>query len=225
MNQRIEKLRQQSLMAVNRMSVERARLVTEFYKSIEGLDYSVPETRALVFKYILENKELCINEGELIVGERGPEPKATPTYPEVSLHSLDDLEMLDQREKVSFKVDDATRQLYDSTIIPFWKGKSNRDKLMSRMTPEWLEAYKAGIFTEFQEQRAPGHTVLGDKIYHKGINDIINDIHLKRNELQEASEVDVKDLLDELNAMEIAANAIMILLRNAMQIIYWNWQM
>ncbi len=210
MNQRIEKLRQQSLMAVNRMSVERARLVTEFYKSIEGLDYSVPETRALVFKYILENKELCINEGELIVGERGPEPKATPTYPEVSLHSLDDLEMLDQREKVSFKVDDATRQLYDSTIIPFWKGKSNRDKLMSQMTPEWLEAYKAGIFTEFQEQRAPGHTVLGDKIYHKGINDIINDIHLKRNELQEASEVDVKDLLDELNAMEIAANAIMI---------------
>ena len=36
------------------------------------------------------------------------------------------------------------------------------------MTPEWMAAYDAGIFTEFMEQRAPGHTVLDDKIYRKG---------------------------------------------------------
>ncbi len=216
MNQRIQKLRQQSLQAINTMSVERARLVTDFYKSIEGLNYSVPETRALSFKYILEHKKLCVNEGELIVGERGPEPKATPTYPEVSLHSLDDLQILDQREKVSFKVDEETRQLYDSTIIPFWEGKSNRDKIMARMTPEWHESYKAGIFTEFQEQRAPGHTVLGDKIYHKGINDIINDIQLVKEKLDQDSDSLNKSKLDELNAMEIAAKAIvMYAYRNA----------
>ena len=39
---------------------------------------------------------------------------------------------------------------------------------MECMTPEWINAYKAGIFTEFQEQRAPGHTVLGYKMFHTG---------------------------------------------------------
>ena len=44
-----------------------------------------------------------------------------------------------------------------------------RDLLFQEMTEEWKAAYEAGIFTEFMEQRAPGHTVLDDKIYHKGL--------------------------------------------------------
>ena len=44
------------------------------------------------------------------------------------------------------------------------------------MTAAWLDAYEAGIFTEFMEQRAPGHTVLDDKIYHKGMLDFKADI-------------------------------------------------
>ncbi len=55
------------------------------------------------------------------------------------------------------------RRIYEDEIIPFWKGRSNRDRVMSFMTEEWLTAYNAGVFTEFQEQRAPGHTVLGYK--------------------------------------------------------------
>ena len=51
-----------------------------------------------------------------------------------------------------------------------------RDMLFSEMTDEWKAAYEAGIFTEFMEQRAPGHTVLDDKIYHKGMLDFIADI-------------------------------------------------
>ncbi len=61
-----------------------------------------------------------------------------------------------------------SRKIYEEEIIPFWKGKSNRDRIMSLMTPEWLNAYNAGIFTEFQEQRAPGHTVLGYKMFKTG---------------------------------------------------------
>ena len=44
------------------------------------------------------------------------------------------------------------------------------------MTAEWKDAYEAGIFTEFMEQRSPGHTVLDDKIYRKGMRTIINEI-------------------------------------------------
>ena len=43
-----------------------------------------------------------------------------------------------------------------------------RELILNEMTDEWKAAYEAGIFTEFMEQRAPGHTVLDDKIYRKG---------------------------------------------------------
>lgn len=152
---RVRKLREQSLNAVETLTAERALLITQFYKSDEARELSSAVKRAKAFEYILSGKKLCINEGELIVGERGPAPKVTPTYPEISLHSMKDLEILNSREKVFFRVDDEVRKIYENEIIPYWKGKSNRDRIMSMMAPEWLNAYNAGVFTEFQEQRAP----------------------------------------------------------------------
>jgi len=200
MNSRVSKLREQSLKAKNIISIERAKLVTDFYKSIQGKEISIPMQRALCFKYIFANKILCINPGELIVGERGPVPKATPTYPEICLHSLQDLQILNDRKKVYFAVDENTRQIYEQEIIPFWQGKTMREKLLSEMKPEWQKAYQAGIFTEFQEQRTPGHTVLGDKIYKLGLNDLISQID-KRTEKAASSQV------EELKAMKITAEA------------------
>lgn len=213
MTERIKKLRQTSLDAVNKISSERALLVTEFYKTILAENLPVPVQRARCLQYIFKHKQICINAGELIVGERGPAPKATPTYPEICLHSLQNLEILDSRPKVSFKVDDETRQAYEQIIIPFWKGKNQREKLFAAMDDNWLESYKAGVFTEFQEQRAPGHTVLGSKIYKNGMLDIIAEIQVVKKRTSS------KDKLAELDAMEIAAKAIiMYAKRNAKEI-------
>ncbi len=208
MNQRIKQLREQSLAAVNRISTERALLVTEFYKTGVAQKYSYPVQRAMCFKYILENKYICILDNELIVGERGPAPKATPTYPEVNLHSLHDLDILNSRAKVSFKVDAETRKAYEDIIIPFWKGKSQRERIFKNMTAEWLNAYDAGLFTEFQEQRAPGHTVLGNKIYAKGMNDIRKDIADAIAKLDFFNDAEALDKKEELTAMDISAQAI-----------------
>ncbi len=82
MNERIQKLRAQSLDAQPWLDPERAGLLTHFYQSDIADRVSIPVRRALAFKYLLENKKLCINDGELIVGEKGSEPKAAPTYPE-----------------------------------------------------------------------------------------------------------------------------------------------
>ena len=109
-SERVKKLRDQSLSAVERISAERALLITQFYKSDESRELSAPVKRARAFEYVLKNKRIFINDGELIVGERGPAPKETPTYPEISLHSLQDLEILNSREKVFFRVDDEVRR-------------------------------------------------------------------------------------------------------------------
>lgn len=208
MNERIKHLRKESLEAKNRMCPERACLLTEFYKSGEAQEASIPVQRALAFKYILENKSLCILPGELIVGERGTGPKATPTYPEVCIHSLADLEILDKREKVSYGVDQETRQRYQDEIIPFWQGKSIRERLFREVPGEWKEAYEAGIFTEFLEQRTPGHTVLGDKIYKKGFLNLIDEIKQGIAGLDFYHDETALDRKEELTAMAIAADAL-----------------
>ncbi|RKY54701.1 MAG: formate C-acetyltransferase/glycerol dehydratase family glycyl radical enzyme [Candidatus Neomarinimicrobiota bacterium] len=208
MNARIRKLREQSLNARPYISTERALLLTEFYKSNIPEKVSIPVARALALKYILENKKLCINEGELIVGERGPEPKATPTYPEICAHTLKDLDILNSREKISFAVDEETKKLYREEIIPFWRGRSIRDRIFEEVDDEWKEAYSAGVFTEFMEQRAPGHTVLDNKIYYKGFADFKNEIQKRINELDFYNDPEAYYKREELKAMSIAADTL-----------------
>jgi len=213
MNDRIRKLREQSLGIQPYISSERARLITEFYKSDTTNRVSAPVQRALAFKHVLENKAICINEGELIVGERGPAPKATPTYPEVTAHSLEDLRILDTRKKTSFAVEEETKRLYKTEIIPFWRGRSIRDRIFNEMSQEWKDAFEAGIFTEFMEQRAPGHTVLDDKIYKKGFLDFKEDIEKSIESLDFLNDPEAYKKREELKAMDICADALVMYAR------------
>ena len=210
LTERVKRLREQSLNAVEKITAERALLITAFYKSDEAREVSAPVRRARAFEYLLRNKAICINEGELIVGERGPEPKATPTYPEISLHSLEDLEILDSRKKVFFRVGEDVKRIYRDEIIPYWKGKSNRDRIMGLMTPEWMKAYNAGIFTEFQEQRAPGHTVLGGRMFRTGFLQLKEEIWESLSSLDYLNDFEAFDKAEELKAMDIACDAIIM---------------
>lgn len=210
MNHRIQTLRKKSIQAINTISAERALLLTSFYQSEASNGLSIPLQRASAFHYIMSNKTLCINEGELIVGERGPSPKATPTYPEVCLHTLEDLNVLNNRQKVSFKVDEATRKAFSEIIIPFWEGKTQRERIFSALDDEWKQAYNMGLFTEFQEQRAPGHTVLGNKIYHKGFLDLQQEIKTHINKLDFYHDHNALEKRDELTAMLKASEALIL---------------
>jgi len=209
MSERVARLRQQSLDAAPTISTERAELLTRFYKQHTGL-VSAPVYRALAFRYLMEHKTLHIGEGELIVGEKGPVPKATPTYPELCCHSLADLDILDSREKISFAVSPEARRMYEIEIIPFWQGRSMRDLIFGAMTQEWKAAYEAGIFTEFMEQRSPGHTVLDNKIYHKGLLDFQQDIERSLEGLDYLDDPDAYAKEQELQAMHIVAGALIL---------------
>ena len=210
MNERINRLRTRSLAAVPSLSDERARLLTRFFKSGVARTAAIPVQRAMAFAAIMENKKIYIGPDELIVGERGPVPKATPTYPEVCIHSQRDLDMISGREKVAFAVDDSVRDVYREEIIPFWKGHSIREKLFSHLPEAWKDAYAAGIFTEFQEQRSPGHTACGDKIYRKGFLDLKAEIREAVDRLDFFGDRDAMDKKNQLEAMAIAADGIIV---------------
>ncbi|MDA8218117.1 MAG: glycyl radical protein [Dehalococcoidales bacterium] len=208
MNERVRQLREQSLQAEPTLSTERAELMTGFYDQALAHAASPPVLRALAFRHLLENKSICINDGELIVGERGPAPKATPTYPELCCHSLRDLDLLNSREKIPFAVDPEASRVYEERIIPFWRGRSVRDMLFGAMTPEWKACYGAGIFTEFMEQRAPGHTVADDKIYRRGMLDFKAEIEGRLASLDYVNDPEAYDKQEELRGMAISAEAI-----------------
>ncbi|MCX7800202.1 MAG: glycyl radical protein [Fimbriimonadales bacterium] len=202
LTERIARLRQESLDAVPSISAERAVLLTRSYAETEGRGLSPAMRHALAFRKVHEEKTLWIGEGELIVGERGPRPKATPTYPEVCCHSAEDLDTLHGRPVTSYKVPEEDRRLLVEEVLPFWRGRTQRERIFASMEPAWLDAFEAGVFTEFMEQRAPGHTVLDDKIYSRGLLDFRGDI--ERRLAQPCS----PGQADELRAMRVCIDAV-----------------
>ena len=211
MNERIAQLRKKSVDTKPYISSERAELVTAFYQSNIVMQVSAPIARAMALKHIIENKSLCITPGELIVGERGPAPKATPTYPELCCHSLDDFEVMSHRERTPYDVDENVKKVYAETVIPFWKGKTMREKVFGAMTEAWQTAFDAGVFTEFMEQRAPGHAILDGKIYVRGLLDFQDDIRQSLRELDFLNDPQAWAKEQELKAMSLAIEAVLTL--------------
>jgi len=209
MNEKIKRLRQQSFEAIPSISIERALLETEFYKEHFG-KHSTPVMRAMFFKYLCEKKTIYIGQDELIVGERGPEPKSVPTFPELTCHSGEDLKILNGRDMTSFKISDADINTYETQVLPYWKGRSMRDRVFGRVPEEWSAAYKAGLFTEFMEQRAPGHTTLDDIIYKKGMLDFKQEIAQSISSLNYLNDPEASDKAEQLKAMDIACDAAII---------------
>lgn len=210
MNERIQKLREQSVETPAHIYIERAKLVTEAYKKYEGA-VSIPELRALAFKHFMENKSICINEGELIVGEKGDGPQAAPTFPELCCHTLDDMHVMNDRDLISFKVTKEDLKIQEDEIIPYWEKRSIRNKIINSMGKEWKECYESGIFTEFMEQRGPGHTVGSENIYKYGFLDYKKKIQKTIEKLDFLNDKEALDKKQELNAMSICCDAIITL--------------
>ena len=121
------------------------------------------------------------------------------------------MKVMDARDLIYFRVSEEDLKVQEETIIPFWEKRSIRHKILENMSEEWKDAYAAGIFTEFMEQRGPGHTVGSEKIYKKGFQDYKNDIIEARNRLDFLNDKEAFDKKAQLNAMEICCDAIMIL--------------
>jgi len=208
MNERIMRLRSLCTGTQPSVSPERALLLTDFMQQLSGEQLPVPIQRAKAFHHLLTHQSISIAEDELIVGERGSGPKITPTYPELCCHSLDDLSVLDSRTKTPFQVSQGTKDVYAEKVIPFWTGRSMRERVFDAMSAPWHAAFEAGVFTEFMEQRAPGHAVLDDKIYRLGMADFQQQIAASRQRISVSDLPDRQARLDELTAMDICCDAI-----------------
>lgn len=210
MTERVQRLRKMTTETPVHIDLERAKIETDFYRENEG-KYSIPVMRALVLKEYFSKKTLYLGDDELIVGEKGKDPQASPTFPELCCHTVEDMHIMNDRDIVSYKVTPEDIELQEKEIIPYWQGKSMREKILERMTPEWKEAYAAGMFTEFMEQRGPGHTCGGDRIWTHGYAEYKQEIQNALDSLDYLNDMDALDKAEELKAMMIDCDAVMIL--------------
>ncbi|MBQ6432719.1 MAG: glycyl radical protein [Bacteroidaceae bacterium] len=206
MNERIKRLRQENFDTPTTLSIERALIETEFYKK----NYGTMPTAVLRAKNLYEickRKTIYIGKDELIVGERGPQPKAVPTFPELTCHSVEDLHTLNERELQRYTISQADIDTYEREVIPYWSGKTQRERIFNHVSKEWEEAYHAGVFTEFMEQRAAGHTAMDGKMYHIGLLDLKERIQKKIDSLDFIYDPEATDKQQELEAMAISCDA------------------
>ena len=210
MNDRIKRLRRQTFEAQPSLSIERALIETRFYQENYG-KYPIPILRALNFLEICKRKTIYIGEDELIVGERGPRPKAVPTFPELTCHSVEDLHILNTRELQRYTISQEDIDTYEREVIPYWKGRTQRERIFSHVPKEWKEAYEVGMFTEFMEQRAPGHTALDGKVYQYGLLDLKKRIEGELSALDFMNDPEATDKQEELTAMSISCDAAILL--------------
>ncbi|MBL6468887.1 MAG: glycyl radical protein [Mogibacterium sp.] len=210
MNERIQRLREQSVTTPVHIDLERAKIETDFYRENDG-KYSVPVMRAMTLKEYFSKKTLYFGDDELILGEKGKNPQASPTFPELCCHSEEDMKVMSERSLVSFHTTEEDRKLQAAEIIPFWKGRTIREKLLSKMTPEWHACYEAGIFTEFMEQRGPGHTCGGEQVFTTGYMDYKEKIKKTMDALDWMNDPEASDKMEELKAMDICCDAVITL--------------
>lgn len=206
MNERIKRLRKQCFDTPTTLSIERALIETAFYKENYGT-MPVAVLRAKNFYEICKKKTIYIGDDELIVAERGPVPKAVPTFPELTCHSVEDLHTLNSRELQRYTISQEDIDTYEKEVIPYWKGKTQRERIFNHVSKEWEEAYHAGVFTEFMEQRAAGHTAMDGKMYHTGLLDMKARIEKKISELDYIYDPEATDKQQELEAMAISCDA------------------
>lgn len=206
MNERIKRLHQQSVDTETTLTIERALIETAFYKENYG---KMPNCilRARNFYEICKKKTIYIGKDELIVGERGPVPKAVPTFPELTCHTVEDLHTLDSRELQPYHISQADIDTYEREVIPYWQGRTQRERIFSHVSKEWEEAYHAGVFTEFMEQRAGGHTAMDGKMYHRGLLDTKALIAEALGKLDFINDPEATDKQQELQAMDISCDA------------------
>ena len=206
MNARIKRLRQQNFDTPTTLSIERALIETAFYKANAGT-MPIAMLRARNFYELCQKKTIYIGPDELIVGERGPRPKAVPTFPELTCHTVEDLHTLNERPLQPYHICQEDIDTYEREVIPYWKGKTQRERIFNHVSKEWEEAYHAGVFTEFMEQRAAGHTAMDGKMYREGLLDVKERIERRIASLDYIHDPEATDKQQELEAMAVSCDA------------------
>jgi len=119
-----------------RIAVDRARLVTESFRTTEGLP--VVRRWAEALKHVAQHIPVHINENELIVGRGGPPGRYMIIYPELlSTGWLARLaEQALQGGDIPFILTDEDAAVIQQELVPYWTGRTLHDAFLNALPNE-----------------------------------------------------------------------------------------
>jgi len=175
--ERVKKLREKLLSTRIEIDIERAMLITEFWKKSENLPLIIRKAKAL--RYILDNMSIYINEGEIIVGNQARKDRAVPIFPEYYVSNIrNELEgnpyyLSDRPVDPYFISEEDTNELKE--ICKWWEGKTFYDYVVGEYTEEIKKMIKVGLLQESQFDGI-GHILINyPRLIRKGLKGIIEE--------------------------------------------------
>ncbi|NBK98052.1 MAG: formate C-acetyltransferase [Erysipelotrichia bacterium] len=177
-----------SLFAKERVvSLERAILYTESFKTSEGEDILIRRAKAL--KHILENHKIVIDDDDLLVGNRSEFARSGVISPEMSPYwILDELDMFATRDQDKFQISEKDKQYYREKLYPYWAGKSLKDYYNEHVSENVKDAVKTKVIAINQTDKGQGHIIPDyPLLLTNGLQALLDDVNKKHK--QEPSNV------------------------------------
>jgi formate C-acetyltransferase len=140
--------------------VERAKITTEIYR--ENMDQPLAIRRALMYKNVLKNMSVYIEDETLVAGNQASSNRSAPIFPEYAMDwVVNELDEFEKRDGDRFYITEENKQVLRD-IAPFWKHNTVKDRGLAAMPESAKVFYDLGII------KAEGNITSGDA--HLAVN-------------------------------------------------------
>jgi formate C-acetyltransferase len=156
-----QRLRNRVISVKPEICIERARIITRIYKENENEDIFVKRAKAI--DAILKEMSIYILDDELIVGHQSSKQRSAPLFPDFAVDwVVREIDTLETRAQDKFIVRPEVKEEFLRDIVPYWKGKTLHEKLMTYLTDDVkLCRFDAEIFSVgLHEDGGFGHVAL-----------------------------------------------------------------
>ncbi len=180
---RIEKLKKESVEAVQEVCVQRLRYLTEAYRENEADPMIIRRAKAI--SNVLDKMTLFIENGQLLAGNQAGKLRAAALFPEYCINWIfEEIDELPKRPGDRFEVPAEIRDELLETSR-WWKGRTVQDRCMATLPEDVKDAYSTGVLSANGNMTSgDGHIMLDfEKILKVGARGIIDEAKAKLDAL------------------------------------------
>lgn len=173
-NPRIQLMKDNLFKNKRQISLERALLYTESHKQTTGEPVIIRRAKAVA--HILENVQISIREGELLVGNRTVRPRSGILSPEMDPYwIIKEMDTIHSRPQDQFEFTEEDKKIYLEELYPYWENHSMKDFIVGQLTDEINTALKDEVFKLNQTDKGQGHIIMDfPAILENGVQYYIN---------------------------------------------------
>ncbi len=202
---RLVRLRRELVEAQPAICVERARLMTDFYRR-EGFDEEKPVLRqARALAYTLDRLPTPVFPDELIVGSTTSKRLGVIIFPEFTGMTIwPELPTISKRKVYPVDISEEDIEILANEVFPFWKDISIHEYVRRNGdNPFCLDVFERFVFFIASKSNGISH-VIPDfaSVVERGLEDIAREASRRRAETADESQAEF------LSAVEVALNAV-----------------